>query len=192
MDTIYRSTDDGLSWHPIANPIGWTDVFAVNGQRIAAIGTKTGGPIQQSLDSLFVSLDNGATWKSAAISFVALKFVDSTILGAGDGVWRSSVNISAVLGEQGSPVPSHLELAQNYPNPFNPTTTITFRLPSSAFVRLRVFDLLGREITTLVSEELSPGVYSSQWTADDLPSGTYLYRLEVGDITATKKLVLIK
>ena len=71
----------------------------------------------------------------------------------------------------------HFSLDQNYPNPFNPATIISFSLPSKSFVSLRVFDALGREVSTLVSEELSGGTYTRQWNAAALPSGVYFYRL---------------
>lgn len=83
-------------------------------------------------------------------------------------------------------------LGQNYPNPFNPSTTITFTLPTKSFVTLRVFDSLGQEVSTLVSEEMLPGTYSRQWNAEGLPSGAYFYRIQVGSYTETKKLVVIR
>jgi len=88
--------------------------------------------------------------------------------------------------------PTKFSLSQNYPNPFNPSTTITFSLPTKSFVTLRVFDSLGRVVSTLVSEEMLPGTYSRQWTAEEVPSRTYFYRLQAGSYVETKKLVLIK
>jgi hypothetical protein len=83
-------------------------------------------------------------------------------------------------------------LNQNYPNPFNPTTIISFTLPAKSFVTLKVFDSLGREVSTLVSNELSPGTYSKQWNAQGLSSGTYFARLQTKTFVETKKLVLLK
>jgi hypothetical protein len=88
--------------------------------------------------------------------------------------------------------PKIFSLAQNYPNPFNPTTTISFSLPSNSFVSLRIFDITGREITTIVSEEMPAGNYSRQWNASNMPSGIYFYRIQVGSFTETKKLTLLK
>lgn len=88
--------------------------------------------------------------------------------------------------------PGKFELRQNYPNPFNPTTTISFTLPSKSFVSLKVFDVLGREISTLVSEEMPAGTYTRQWKAGRLASGVYFYRLQTGSFTETKKLVLLR
>lgn len=91
-----------------------------------------------------------------------------------------------------SVVPSSLSLSQNYPNPFNPTTTIEFRIPSAGAVSIAVFDIAGRHVATLVNEHLQPGSYSVKWTASDLPSGVYLYRLQAGGFQRTRKLVLAK
>jgi uncharacterized delta-60 repeat protein len=88
--------------------------------------------------------------------------------------------------------PIQFTLYQNYPNPFNPTTTISFSLPSKSFVSLKVFDALGREVASLVSEELHAGTYSLQWNAAGSPSGVYFYRLQTGSFTETKKLLLIR
>ncbi|MCA0448072.1 MAG: T9SS type A sorting domain-containing protein [Bacteroidetes bacterium] len=88
--------------------------------------------------------------------------------------------------------PRGFELEQNYPNPFNPTTTISFSISKKSFVSLKVFDALGREVSTLVSDFLAPGQYSHPWFANGLPSGLYFYRLNVGLSSKTKKLVLIK
>jgi hypothetical protein len=88
--------------------------------------------------------------------------------------------------------PETFNLRQNYPNPFNPTTTISFILPSKSFVSLKVFDLQGREVATIVSEELSVGTYKYQWNATNRTSGVYFYRLQTDSFTETKKLILLK
>jgi hypothetical protein len=89
-------------------------------------------------------------------------------------------------------IPSHFVLGQNYPNPFNPSTTISFSLPSNSFVSLKILDVLGREVSNLVSEELSAGAYSRRWNAEGLASGMYFYRLQAGSYIETKKLVLLR
>lgn len=91
-----------------------------------------------------------------------------------------------------SMLPTEVALRQNYPNPFNPTTTIQFELPSETSVRLQVFDVTGRLVTTLVDGSMSAGVHRAVLNGTQLASGIYLYRLETGTSTITKKLVLIK
>ena len=88
--------------------------------------------------------------------------------------------------------PSLFVLDQNYPNPFNPSTTILFSLPSRSFVSLKIFDVKGCEVATVVSEEMAAGNYSRQWNADGLPSGVYFYRLQAGSFTESKRLILLR
>jgi hypothetical protein len=99
---------------------------------------------------------------------------------------------SIVSVGQGAMVPANHTLEQNYPNPFNPATTISFDIPAKSFVSLRVFDALGREVSALLGEELSPGTYSRQWNAVNVPSGIYFYRLQAGEFVETKKMILLR
>jgi photosystem II stability/assembly factor-like uncharacterized protein len=89
-------------------------------------------------------------------------------------------------------IPSRYVLSQNYPNPFNPSTSISFKLSTSSFVSLKIFDLLGREVSTIVSEQLLAGSHVREWNANGMPGGVYFYRLQAGSTTETKKLVLLK
>jgi len=111
----------------------------------------------------------------------------------------------AVLVEDEQPIALNFKLEQNYPNPFNPSTKIKFTIPTppvsspllkgrtkEGFVTLKVYDILGNEIATLVNEELSPGEYEVESNATNLPSGIYFYQLKSGDFIQTKKMVLLK
>jgi hypothetical protein len=89
-------------------------------------------------------------------------------------------------------LPDKFYLEQNYPNPFNPNTVISFQLPTAGFVKLKVFDLLGREVANLVNEKLSAGSYKYDFNASALPSGIYFYKLETENFSETRKMVLIK
>jgi hypothetical protein len=88
--------------------------------------------------------------------------------------------------------PAQFYLAQNHPNPFNPSTTIEFGVPTAAHVTLKVVNLLGQEVKTLVDDYMAAGMHQVTFHADGLPSGVYLYRMEAGSFVATKKLVLIR
>lgn len=106
-----------------------------------------------------------------------------------------SMNISNLTSVKvGNEIPSQFYLSQNYPNPFNPTTIISYRLSVISKVSLKVYDLLGREVATLVNEEQLPGSYNSQFSIShsQLPSGVYFYRLQAGNFSETKKMILIK
>ncbi len=83
-------------------------------------------------------------------------------------------------------------LSQNYPNPFNPITNIRFRIMDRRFVSLKICDLLGREVATLINQEMNPGSYVAQWNASGLASAVYLYRLQAGNFVDTKKLILMR
>jgi len=89
-------------------------------------------------------------------------------------------------------VPTGFALHQNYPNPFNPSTAISYQLPAVSFIKLGVYDLLGREVATLVDAEQSPGRYQVMFDARTLPSGVYFYQLRAGHFVDTKKLLLVK
>ncbi len=89
-------------------------------------------------------------------------------------------------------IPNKFSLFQNYPNPFNPMTNVKFQIPNSGFVKLIVYDLLGKEIQTLVNKQLSPGTYEVDFEGSNLPSGVYYYKFESGAFTETKKMVLVK
>ena len=83
-------------------------------------------------------------------------------------------------------------LEQNYPNPFNPTTQIRFTLAAPAFVTLKIYDVLGEEITTVMNEHKPDGAYSVEWNGSGVPSGVYYYRLSAGNFTSVKKMLLMK
>jgi hypothetical protein len=91
-----------------------------------------------------------------------------------------------------STLPNSYDLKQNYPNPFNPNTTIEFDLPKISQVSLRIYNILGEEVATLVSERLSAGSYSYNWDASKLASGVYIYRLEVQGFVQNRKMILIR
>jgi len=88
--------------------------------------------------------------------------------------------------------PANYALYQNYPNPFNPTTTIELSLPKTAFVTLKIYNTLGEEVATLVSEKLPAGKHQRVWDASGSASGVYLYRLQAGEFVQTKKLILVR
>ena len=92
------------------------------------------------------------------------------------------------------PIPAHMDyrLENNYPNPFNPLTSIQYQISEKGFVSLKIYDVLGRELTTLVNRFQKPGIYKINFNAGNLPSGTYIYRLQVNDFSASKKLLLLR
>ncbi|MDI6802378.1 MAG: phospholipase D-like domain-containing protein [Bacteroidota bacterium] len=96
------------------------------------------------------------------------------------------------VNENGNGIPDDFNLSQNYPNPFNPTTTIAFSLPIANLVTLRVYNILGQEVATLVNEEMKAGNYTVNFNASHLASGVYFYKLTAGSFNSVKKLSLLK
>jgi len=107
--------------------------------------------------------------------------------------WDSvMVDISVTGIEENPSRPASFKLFDNYPNPFNPTTTISFSIPATGFTSLKVYDILGNEVATLVNEEKPAGNYEVRFDASSLSSGVYFYRLQAGEFINTKKMILMK
>jgi endo-1,4-beta-xylanase len=158
--------------------------------------------VQVSTDSLFSDLVADSTVADTSVRLSPLAagsrfFWHVIATNATDtGVYSGTVSFTTgdtVTGVTAPPaVPGNFALDQNYPNPFNPTTAISYRLSAVSSVTLKVYDVLGREVATLVKERQSPGYYNVAFDAAGLPSGVYFYRLQSGDVSVTKKLVLVK
>lgn len=103
-------------------------------------------------------------------------------------VTDKSTAVAALISHR----PEFFRLQQNYPNPFNPTANIAYSLPESRFVRIKVFNILGNEVATLVNEPKAAGNYTVEFNGNNLSSGVYFYRMEAGSFTDTKKLILSK
>ncbi len=156
------------------------------------------------------STDGGNSWASAATNYPAdndsinlsvpatagspfkFRIIESGALDKGVVFISDPIAVSGSLS--GIPSTNHYSyfLANNYPNPFNPSTTIEYEVPSNSFVTLRVYDVLGREVETLVNETKGPGEYSVKFDGDKFPSGVYFYRMSAGNYTSIKKALLIK
>jgi len=163
-------------------------------------------------DGVYRSIDNGVNWvqTNSGLTFpdvVTLDFDEDGYLYGGTGgagVFRS-INPVLTVNQAANILVDSYKLSQNYPNPFNPVTNIKFDIPRSGLVKITVYDLLGREVTTLVNETMQPGSYNVDWDASNYPSGVYFYRLEAGDrstgspkgqtgrgFVESKKMVLVK
>jgi hypothetical protein len=130
----------------------------------------------------------------SAVVMYALLYAESLtgLLDAADAAQARYNSMVTSVNSVTQEVPERYALRQNYPNPFNPSTQIGFDIVHPGFVTLKVYDLLGREVATLVKENLTPGTYSATFTADGMPSGVYVARLATGSFSATKKMLLVK
>ncbi|MDX1700856.1 MAG: T9SS type A sorting domain-containing protein, partial [Melioribacteraceae bacterium] len=102
------------------------------------------------------------------------------------------IGTSPVDVDQETTIPLRYELTQNYPNPFNPTTQIKYSILKQGNVSLKVFNILGQEVKTLVNEVKAPGVYQVDFDASELATGMYIYQLQAGDFVSAKKMLLVK
>ena len=156
-----------------------------------------------------ISTDNGANWdfvtQSAEAQFGVYRWkvpnIESDqclimILDESDFNIRDTSNstftITSTVNVDDDIVAAKLNLEQNYPNPFNPSTIINYSLDSDQFVVLRIYDMLGNEIRTLVNQHKSAGNYNVEFNASNLPTGVYYYRISAGDFNSTKKMIYIK
>lgn len=106
----------------------------------------------------------------------------------------SCIRLDYLTGTEGnsSEIPTVFKLYNNYPNPFNPSTSIKYDVPKNTFVNLSVYDILGRLVTNLVNQDMTAGRYDVVWDAKNYASGTYIYKLEAGDFSDVKKMILVK
>ncbi len=169
---------------------GWTaQALAASDSNLFVIA---GGQIIHLSDSGtdWGSVDDGLMFEPRSLAVSGLYLFAGTYKG---GVWKRPLSqVIAGVTLSGSSIPESFALYQNYPNPFNPSTVISYRLPTSANVTLKVFDVLGREVETLIQERQSAGMHSVRFNASNLPSGVYFYRLQAGSYSDTKKLLLLK
>jgi hypothetical protein len=191
----WLSTDNGLTWVSRSNglsPDPYNSSFVrVNGRLITSL--KFGG------SGMFRSSDEGLNWENWGEGLLFLSSIekiivykDKIIAATSNGLWQRDTSevISAITDER--VFPQEFKLFQNYPNPFNPTTNISFELPMSGYTTLKVYDMLGNEVATLVKNELTSGIHTVNFDAANLASGTYVYQLNVNGTRITNKMVLLK
>lgn len=208
---VYKTTDGGASWMEV--PVEGTDSIFENYVRFAW-GTDVGvmygihPTLNSSGDQPLVArtTNGGATWMNQTLTglppnviLIGGKLLDPVngYISGGD-VLSTPMILHTTNGgvdgvkEKNRNLPNAFHLEQNYPNPFNPITLIKYDLPKSVYVRLTIFDVLGREVATLVNELQQPGSKSAKFDGTGVPSGVYFYRLEAGLFSETKKLLLLR
>lgn len=149
---------------------------------------------------VYLSTNNGTGWTTVDSGLTSTYVWSLAVLGtnlfagtAAGSVWQRPLSeMITGVEDQRKNLPTKFSLQQNYPNPFNPSTIISYLLPVNGFVNLKVYDVLGRRVETLVSERENAGSHAVTFNAANLPSGVYFYRLEAGAYHDTKKLLLLK
>lgn len=188
---VFRSADQGNTWVALGPSNESIVCLAVNSSDKIFAGTESEG--------VFCSTDDGETWTkensgltNENIQILSLDNNGFIYAGTKQGIFKSTKSTITAINETDSKLPLNFSLQQNYPNPFNPTTTIKYSISQTSFVTLKVFDLLGKEVATLVNGEKNPGNYKVDFYANGISSGVYFYRLKAGNFVTTKKLVLLK
>ncbi len=194
---VFRSTDYGAEWESVdaGLPLDSNETvncFSFHGRYVFA-GTGSG---------VFVLPGSATRWRAVGIAasnldrpVSSLAASDSTLFAASYGrMWRFPLTevVTGVRNSEQNLLPSAFQLSQNYPNPFNPSTVIRFGVRSTGLVILKVYDVLGRSVRTLVDKVEQPGTYSVTFDSGNLPSGVYFYTLREGTTSLTKKALLIK
>ncbi|MCW8803360.1 MAG: T9SS type A sorting domain-containing protein [Ignavibacteriaceae bacterium] len=179
----------------------WNYIFKGNGQLVRSFASNDIGYLFILVPSLGIlrSTDNGYSWseinsglEGISLSCLIISDDDYLLVGTGwKGVYRS-VNKTTSVEISFAEIPSSFFLEQNYPNPFNPITKIRYQVSQNANVSLKVFDVIGNEIKTLIEKEQSAGVYEIEFQVSELSSGIYFYQLKAGEFIETRKMILLK
>lgn len=194
---IYKTSNGGTNWFNISGDLPDSPTndgmfyypgYATN---VILVGMDVG---------VFVTYNNGQSWtelaqglpNTVAIHLDYNALANKIRIGThGRGVYEMSGNLLGIINNNGG-FPEGFMLNQNYPNPFNPFTKISFSIPKSDFITLKIYNSLGKEIETLVNKKLDAGNYDINFNAGSLPSGVYFYRLISDNFSETRKMILIK
>ncbi len=189
---VYRSSNSGQTWAQYAAP-------NYNVRAIAFINEGTGFFCGEQ-NSFYRSTNSGVNWQfiptDTVTNFSGIHFPTQSVgylCGTG-GVIFKTTNAGGTLGVTllSNEIPKEFSLGQNYPNPFNPQTQIKFDIAKHSNVRITVYDIAGRLVTTLVNENLKPANYEIKFEGSGLSSGAYFYKIEAGEFITTKKMLLVK
>ena len=190
-DGLYRSTNGGSTFEKASLNVPFIYSIVVDANNNIYVSSWASG--------VYMSNDNGTTWTSMGLSGIGVSTLmvsnssEEVFVGTKEGkIFMSKIegNVTSVDGEESAP--TAFELNQNYPNPFNPSTTIKFAVPEAGNYSLRVYDILGQEVVTLVNGQLNAGTHKVSFEASRLASGMYIYKLTGSNVNLTKKMILMK
>jgi hypothetical protein len=196
-----RSSDNGVNWEPIntglSNDFYLSDLIYFQGKlftwgrNLAPSNVSTEIYYSTNLGDSWINMSEGIN--SSDLYMTSLLASNNFLFAATSehGLWRYDLSTLVDVDDEET-FPTEFSLSQNYPNPFNPTTSIEYIVAGSEYVTLKVYDLLGREVATLLDEYKPAGSYEVEFDASHLSSGTYFYRLTAGAFVDTKKFILLK
>jgi photosystem II stability/assembly factor-like uncharacterized protein len=188
---IYKSTDGGINWIQVTSPSYSNTDIVFNDEMNGWVATSEG---------IYATTDGGQNWQqelsisyNTFYTFGIRRGNSLWAIGSSCGIIKYDNNLpTSIAYEMGGIIPTEFALLQNYPNPFNPSTKIRYDIPKETRVVLKIYDVLGAEVATLVNDLLKPGRYTTEWNAGRYASGVYIYRIDAGNFTATRKLMLLK
>ena len=192
---VYKTINGGTNWFSISTNlpnIGTNSIVIKEANpKMIFVGTDLG---------VFRSTDEGVSWTSFNTDFPNVEVYDlkykegpKILMAATHGRGCFTFDINGILGISNiNSIPGNFNLNQNYPNPFNPSTSISFTIPDRNFVTLKIYNILGKEVYSLINKEYPAGTYEYKFDASDLSGGVYFYKLTAGDFTASKSMMLIK
>ncbi len=196
-NNVYKTTNGGANWFFQSNPISSGGMNQINDVKF--IDGNSGWAVHgtPSTGAIMFTTNGGVNW---AIEEQSVNWFDCLAIYSNKKTWCGSssgkvwytIPDNPLIISHNQETAMQYSLEQNYPNPFNPMTNVKFQMPNTAFVKLIVFDILGREVSALVNEQLNAGTYEVQWDASAYPSGIYFYKLTAGEYSETKKMILIK
>jgi hypothetical protein len=206
--SVFYSSNGGTSWTDISGNLEqnidgtgngpscrWVDAITSGGTTTYYMATSTG---VYSTSDITASPVNWAQEGSAIIGSVVCAMLKArqsdglVVVGThGAGVFSANQILVSVESET-STIPESFSISQNYPNPFNPSTKIKFALPSTENVKIIIYDITGRQVKELLSQNLTTGTHTVDFDASGLASGTYIYRIIAGNFVESKKMVLLK
>ncbi len=186
------TTNGGTNWAALTSPVA-TSVGGI-------CGTGNEWWVATQNATIHYSSNNGTAWSTAYTAPDAGLWYHIARSRSGNTIWavRSNGKIARYgtpitgISVVGNEIPTNYSVSQNYPNPFNPTTKINFALPKSGLVTMKVYDVLGKEVATLVNETKNAGNYTVDFNAGNLTSGMYFYKVTVNGFSEVKKMMLIK
>jgi ligand-binding sensor domain-containing protein len=190
--TVYNTSNSGLLNNYVTS-------IAIDANGNKWIGTDGGGLARYDGQTWTVYNSSNSGLTDNRIVTIAIDASGNKWIGTWEGgvfVFNENGVILDVEENKTNLIAKDYSLMQNYPNPFNPSTVISYTIPvgtrRGVFVQLKVYNILGKEIATLVNEEKSAGSYSVNFNGSNLPSGVYIYRIQAGSFTQSRKLVLLK
>lgn len=188
---VFTSNDNGSSWTHLALSSNLNYTYGITGDQndnLYFISFTGGVTVRNHQTGAFNMLGLSAL----GVSSIYINQNNQVIVGTSPGyLYKNDSPLTSVQTEN-TGIPAKFELNQNFPNPFNPSTQISFAVPQKSFVSLKIYDVQGSEVATLVNEDKEPGFYSINFDAKKLSSGVYFYKVIAGDFNAVRKMILLK